>query len=179
VKERETVILVPVPEAEALLAKVREKHDPSFLRGVPAHITLLYPFYPLGLVTQELIVRLENVFAGFAPFSFELATVETFPNAVYLDPAPHEPFLLLTDAIFAEFPERPPYGGIHSVITPHLTIVPVGEDQDLAEIRADIEASISDQLPMRVWTDRALLAIQDERGDWSSEETFYLGRKQG
>ena len=177
VKEHETVILVPVPEAESLLMEVRKKYDAQFLRAVPAHITLLYPFYPLRRVTQDIIARLGDVFAGFCPFSFELSSVKTFSNAVYLDPTPHEPFLHLTEALFLEFPEKPPYEGKHPVITPHLAIVPVGEDQDLAQIRSNIEAAILDSLPIKVLANKALLATQDERGRWSAEEEFCIGGK--
>jgi hypothetical protein len=33
-----------VPEAEPLVKPFRDRYDPSAAAGVPAHITLLYPF---------------------------------------------------------------------------------------------------------------------------------------
>lgn len=40
----ESALVVLVPEAEALVKSFRDRHDPSAAAGVPAHITLLYPF---------------------------------------------------------------------------------------------------------------------------------------
>ena len=42
----ESAILLCVPEAEKLVHEWRLKGDPSAARGVPAHVTLLYPFLP-------------------------------------------------------------------------------------------------------------------------------------
>jgi len=40
----ESSLMIVVPEAERLVKPFREKYDPSAAVGVPAHITLLYPF---------------------------------------------------------------------------------------------------------------------------------------
>jgi hypothetical protein len=40
----ESAFIVRVPEAEPHVAHLRERFDPMALLGVPAHITLLYPF---------------------------------------------------------------------------------------------------------------------------------------
>lgn len=42
----ETAVLLRVPEAEPLVREWRAKGDPSAAHGVPAHVTLLYPFVP-------------------------------------------------------------------------------------------------------------------------------------
>src|SRR5690349_20634700 len=42
----ESTIIVPVPEAEPLFGVLRGNHDRVAAAGVPAHITLLYPFLP-------------------------------------------------------------------------------------------------------------------------------------
>ena len=44
----ETALVIAVPEAEPLVSDWRAQHDWSAQRGVPAHITLLYPFVPHG-----------------------------------------------------------------------------------------------------------------------------------
>ena len=41
-----TAIVVPVPEAEAVVGDWRRLHTPSGAEGVPAHVTLLAPFIP-------------------------------------------------------------------------------------------------------------------------------------
>jgi hypothetical protein len=40
----ESALVVLVPEAEAATKPFRDQYDPAAAAGVPAHITLLYPF---------------------------------------------------------------------------------------------------------------------------------------
>ena len=40
----ESALVVLVPEAESLVKPFRDRYDPAAAAGVPAHITLLYPF---------------------------------------------------------------------------------------------------------------------------------------
>ena len=40
----ESALVILVPEAEPLVRPFRHRFDPSAALGVPAHITLLYPF---------------------------------------------------------------------------------------------------------------------------------------
>ena len=41
---RRTALIVEVPEAEPAVGALRLEHDRSAARGVPAHITILFPF---------------------------------------------------------------------------------------------------------------------------------------
>jgi hypothetical protein len=41
-----SALVVLVLEAEASVKPFRDRHDPSAAAGMPAHITLLYPFKP-------------------------------------------------------------------------------------------------------------------------------------
>jgi len=54
----ETARVVVVPEAEPLVSDWRAQHDWSAQRGVPTHITLLYPFVPTEKVDDEVIPHL-------------------------------------------------------------------------------------------------------------------------
>ena len=49
----ETALVVEVPEAEPLVSQWRAQHDWSAQRGVPAHITILYPFAPPSATTMS------------------------------------------------------------------------------------------------------------------------------
>ena len=42
----ESALVVLVPEAEAVVGRLRHRYDPSAAVGIPAHITLNYPFLP-------------------------------------------------------------------------------------------------------------------------------------
>ena len=175
-KEPESVILIPVPDAEFAVRSLREQYDPVCLRGIPAHITVLYPFYAPHLITPDMIHVLEEMFAAVEPFAFDLAFIRTFPNAVYLEPAPREPFIRLTQAVYTAFPDRPPCSGKFPDVNPHLTIAQVGEDQDRAQIQAEIEESVADLLPIHAQATKAVLSAQDERGHWTVKKSMNFGR---
>ena len=54
----ESALVVLVPEAEALVKPFRDRYDPSAAVGVPAHITLLYPFKPPDEVDGAVLDKL-------------------------------------------------------------------------------------------------------------------------
>src|SRR5260370_2712437 len=118
----ESALMVLVPEAERLVKPFRDRYDPSAAAGVPAHITLLYPFKHPDEVDQPVLEDLNQCFDGCAPFRFSLAPIRRFPAAVlYLAPEPDEPFRKLTLAIWDRYPETPPYGGKWADILPPLS----------------------------------------------------------
>jgi hypothetical protein len=49
-------------------------------------------------------------------------------------------------ALFARFPEWPPYGGIHNEVIPHATL---GEAVDSPALHAEIERRLAPHLPHR------------------------------
>ncbi|HST17025.1 MAG TPA: 2'-5' RNA ligase family protein [Gaiellaceae bacterium] len=117
---RQTALIVAVPEAEPAVAELRLEHDPTARLGVPAHITILYPFAPPDAVDEESIASL---LAPVAAFRFELASVEHFDDDVtYLAPRPVRPFDDLIAGAIARWPEYPPYGGTIDSVIPHLTV---------------------------------------------------------
>lgn len=118
----QSTLFVPVPEAEPWVKDLRERYDPVAAAGVPAHITVLFPFIPPDLLTDSDLVRTAEIFQRFQSFGFRLEQVDRFPESLYLVPKPDEPFISLTEAIVREFPEYPPYGGKFPKIIPHLTV---------------------------------------------------------
>jgi 2'-5' RNA ligase len=131
-----------MPEADARFGSMRRRYDPQASLGVPAHVTILFPFMPRALVDADVRRRLKLLFARHAPFTCRLDRVDRFPVTAYLAPADAAPFAELTRAVAATFPEYPPYGGEHAGVVPHLTIAH-GDARaaDLAEreLRADVE----------------------------------------
>jgi len=91
----ETALVVLVPEAEFLVKPFRDRFDPSAALGVPAHITLLYPFKPPDEIDEVLLAQLRDGFARFAPIAFALQSIRRFPGVLYLAPDPAEPFRAL------------------------------------------------------------------------------------
>ncbi len=110
-------IAVPPP-----VAALRRSHDPSARDGVPAHVTILFPFLPARALDRPVRRVLAGIAARAEPFDVTFASVASWPATVYLEPAPAEPFRALTERIVEAFPAFPPYGGAHAEIVPHLTV---------------------------------------------------------
>jgi 2'-5' RNA ligase len=128
----ESALLVPVPAAEPAVGQHRAQLDEAARDGVPAHITVLYPFLLPAGINKTLLAVLGRLFAGHTAFQFTLDKVGWFGEEVlWLGPHDPAPFSALTDLVFGAFPSCPPYGGLHSEVIPHLTIGHVGGPQAL------------------------------------------------
>ncbi len=103
----ESAIIIAVPEAEPFVGKLRAQFDSAAKLGVPAHITVLYPFMPPERFTQRTFEGLRRAISGVQPFDFRLTTVGRFPGVVYLAPECSGPFVELVGMIARWFPEFP------------------------------------------------------------------------
>jgi 2'-5' RNA ligase superfamily len=146
--EPQSALVVLVPEAERLVGAFRRIHDPAAMAGVPAHITVLYPFQPPARVDAATVERLRSRFQRFAPFDFALTSVRRFPGVIYLAPEPDEPFRALTLAVWEAYPECPPYEGRHPDIIPHLSVASKAEEDELRRIGSDFENEARKSLPL-------------------------------
>jgi 2'-5' RNA ligase len=77
---KESALVVLVPEAEALVKPFRDQYDPSAAAGMPAHITVLYPFKPPQDLTAAVVTALQELFTRFSSFTFSLAHVRRLPR---------------------------------------------------------------------------------------------------
>jgi len=156
---RRTALIVEVPEAEPAVAALRLEHDPMARLGVPAHVTILFPFAAPDDVDEQAITE---VLAPFAGFSFALDRVERFDEGpVWLHPEPSEPFAELTDAFAARWPEHPPYEGVHETVIPHLT---------LSVDPIDVQVAV----PIDCVVQAVTLLEEDGDGRWSVRRRFEL-----
>ena len=115
-----TALIVAIPEAEPAVGTLRLAHDWSAPLGVPAHVTVLFPFADSAEVDEQAIAE---VISAFSAFDFELDRVERFDSGpVWLHPEPSAPFSALTEAVWRRFPDYPPYEGAYDELVPHLTI---------------------------------------------------------
>lgn len=118
-----SAVLVVVPEAEPVVAEHRRTMDEAASWGVPAHVTVLFPFVPAGDLDDEVYARLDEAVAGLPAFDVTFAQTAWFGDEVlWLAPEPAEPFQRLTLAVARAFPQHPPYDGAHDEVTPHLTV---------------------------------------------------------
>lgn len=173
----QTALVIVVPEAEVRYGALRHKHDPQAALGVPAHITILFPFMAPDLVDSSVRRRLSILFKRFSPFRCVLNRVERFPATAYLAPAFGQPFAELTMAVERAFPEYPPYGGAHSSFTSHLTVAdgdPVAADAVEHELRLDIER----HGPLATYC-RSVKLLENSSGRWKDMYEFPLVGHQG
>ena len=123
----QTALIVAVPQAEPAVARWRARLDPSAAWGVPAHVTLLYPFLPPGQIDRAVLTALEATVRTVPRFAVTFRRVEWFGESVlWLAPEPDHPLRALTVAVWHRFPQTPPYGGLHPDAVPHLTVAERG-----------------------------------------------------
>ncbi len=139
----QSALMILMPEAEALVRTFREQYDPSAKVGVPAHITLNYPFQPANSRSPQAIYdALGELFFGFPVFHCTLREIRRFPQVIYLAPEPDHPFKTLIQAIVDQYPESPPYEGKFAEAIPHLTIAQLSDETQLADIGHNFEIAI-------------------------------------
>ena len=142
------------------MAALRLQHDRSAALGVPAHVTILYPFLDPVAIDER---ALEELIAGHEAFDFELVSVETFDDGhVYLVPTRPERFVALIDAVWRRWPDHPPYEWAFETVVPHLTIS-----------ERPLECAI--ELPIAARADTVTLIEEQADGRWLSRRRFALG----
>jgi 2'-5' RNA ligase len=164
-------VLVQVREAEPVVGDWRLRHTYDAPLGIPAHVTLLFPFVP----ASELALaedRLAEVVGQAEAFDVSFARTARFPEVLYLEPDPAEPFAGLTAAIAAAWPEHPPYEGAHETVIPHLTVAESEDEKLLERIRADVEP----KLPLQTRVTEAQLYAEDATGRWHERRRLALAR---
>jgi 2'-5' RNA ligase superfamily len=171
----ESALVVLVPEAEPLVQPFRERFDPSAALGVPAHITLLYPFIEPERIGADTLDVVAACFRGSAPIAFSLTAVRRFPaETLYLAPDPDEPFRQLTTALWDRFPDTPPYGGAWPDIVPHLSVGRFADAGELERVADEFNRVAETVLPIRAHAGTAVLIV-NTTGRWVVRSTFKLG----
>ncbi len=169
----ESALVVLIPEAEDLVRSFRNQFDPSAAAGVPAHVSIVYPFKPPFELTTEMIAALDELFSNTSPFEVSFTRLERFPSVLYLSPEPDEVFRRLTERIIEQFPEVSPYGGKFADVVPHLTIAQGGDAQQLDSIAADFERQADGRLPIRSAVNEVTL-LDNQSGRWQPRHRFPL-----
>ena len=168
----ETGLILPVPEVELLVGDLRARSAPKDAAGVPAHVTVLYPFRPWEAVGRSVVVRLTQILRSVRPFELSFAGIGRFPGVLWLAPEPSGPLEDLTRAITEAFPDCLPYGGKVARSVPHLTVI---IDQDEAVLNA-VEQTLRERLAAPVRTRIGAVALYLHTGQgWRQRRRFRLG----
>ena len=120
---QESTILVPVPEAEPVVGGCGPGSTGRPAAESQPHVTVLYPFVPPEQSTAAVLGKAAAAVASVQNFDCQFTGTGWFGDqAVWLAPEPASPFVALTAAVHAAFPQCPPFGGAFAEVIPHLTI---------------------------------------------------------
>ncbi len=128
----ESAVIVPVLQADGLLRPWRPRWQPAAPVGIPAHVTLAYPFLPADELGTAALSGLSAVFGAQPPFSVSLGGVGRRPGIVYLEVDPAEQLVALAAQVHAAFPaSRSEWGGPERPLVPHVTALRSDDDEAL------------------------------------------------
>jgi 2'-5' RNA ligase len=166
--ERRGGLIVPVPVAEATV-RLDPPHVPVWAAGMPAHVTLLFPFPRLDQLDPAALADLTALFATTPTVRVAFDEAGQFPEVVYLAPEPRGWFVRLTEALSRRFGLLP-YGGLYPSIVPHLTVARHPDPAVLSEIAASLGRSLPIEAEIReVW-----LMEEEPDGRWRRAARFAL-----
>ena len=168
----ESAFAVNVPEAEPYVGALREQFDPAAKLGVPAHVTVLYPFMSPEMISETVLDKVRLALSSAEAFSFRLVKIGRFPTALFLAPEPAEPFIALTKRLVHQFPDCLPYSGQYDSIVHHLTVAQAGEPEHrLAEAR--LAARLPRETGIKALCAEVVL-IENSSGRWEHMHSFPL-----
>jgi 2'-5' RNA ligase len=105
------------------LERLRRRSVGDAIAGLPAHLTMLYPFVEPGRLRADVRRHLAAVAGRTPPFDYRLDGAATWPDTIYVAVDPAAPFVALQRRLAEAFPAFPIYGtdpGFDFV--PHVTI---------------------------------------------------------
>ncbi|MGW5126592.1 2'-5' RNA ligase family protein [Streptomyces sp. NPDC004069] len=165
----QTGLIVRIPDAEPVVRAWRERFDPSAQAGVPAHVTVLFPFLDESRIDARVCSALADMLGSHHAFDLRFESCGRFPGVLYLAPEPGTQLRRLTEVIADRWPEAPPYGGQFAEIVPHLTVADGQDDAVLDEIEADLLG----RLPFTSHVSSVDLMVHDG-AKWHEHASFAL-----
>ena len=162
----ESGILFLVPELEPLVGSWRDKYDQSAREGFGAHVSLMVPFRPARLITDELVADLQCFFASQSLPQLEFGGICGFPDAIYLPAEPEDAVRDIIAGLAERYPDTSPYGGTIPLqkIIPHVTVAHSLDPRELLTISDAFCREAVASLPIRAEVREALLVVRDEAG---------------
>jgi len=164
-----TALVVIVPEASLALTAASAATGLKPPRRMPAHVTVLYPFLARGRLDGDTRKAVGELVTARSSFDFYLDGIGEFPGVSYLAPRPPEPFVDLTTALWARWPDHPPFGGAFKEVIPHLTLAEGSHDP------AAVRRVVTGLAPIRSRATALSLMAPGWLGTWREIERFPLG----
>jgi 2'-5' RNA ligase len=155
------------------LERLRRDAIGDATHGVPAHLTLLYPFVEPHRLQADVRSMLARVAAAASAFDYVLAGPARFPDTVYVAVDPPEPFVELQSALGSAFPDFPIYGPDWAFeYVPHVSVAEGPAALDPATVRLRAWGA----LPAARRADRIEVIARGDDGRWRTRWRIPLGR---
>jgi len=165
----QTALLATVAETEPVVGPWRLRFDAAAAAGVPAHVTVLYPFLDADRISPAVLDDLGTVIGAHRSFAARFGECRRFPDVLYLAPTPDEPFRALTESTVRRWPEAPPYEGQFAEVIPHLTVA----HRQPPAVLDELEATLAGELPIPATISSVTLFVSDGKR-WSRRADFPL-----
>lgn len=174
----QSALILPVLPVDPLARPYRKQYTKDGAMGLPAHVTLLFPFFDQAAWTEERQSQLETAAAAIEPFEYQLIGLNRFADkgVLYLEPDNQPALLNLIHTIAALFPQLPPYEGRVALaeIRPHVSIAAAETDAELDTIEAEFRKAIEVSLPWTIKADQIWLVVT-AGGQWYRRVQIRLG----
>jgi hypothetical protein len=163
-------LVLLVPGLEPRIGDLRAVHDPAARQGMPAHLTLLYPFMDPVKLGPTQRARLAELFRGVSGLELTFSRIGRFPEVLWIAPDSTEPVVAMVRAIAAAFPDYPPYGGQFESVIPHVTVAH-GDGLDLGALEPEVRRRLDPPVRQRI---EAVSLFTTIRRKWREVDRFLL-----
>ncbi|WP_223281142.1 2'-5' RNA ligase family protein [Streptomyces antnestii] len=131
--EDRSALVIILPWANPLLEAAAEVTPGLIRKGLPAHVSLLYPFLPVAELTGPVDTEVRDLAASLRTVETELTDFVEAPGFVGVAVPALRP---VADAFYGRWPHIVPYGGrFGERPEPHVTLVTGATDEEAALVR--------------------------------------------
>jgi hypothetical protein len=171
----ETSITLVLEHCDSALSEAhRELYPERIAENIPFSLTLLFPWIPRDAMTEDDLETARDFFAERRALEFELTHVAEFPGLVaYAVPEPDDELRATMRALWALYPQCPPYGQPGLDPPPHATL---GRYEGPTPITFEqAKDRVEPLLPVRCVVEEATLQEEYEPDRMRIRETFPFG----
>ncbi|MFI9776913.1 2'-5' RNA ligase family protein [Streptomyces sp. NPDC051956] len=154
-----SALVITLPMANPLLEAAAQVNPALVRKGLPAHVSLLYPFLPAAELTAAVDAEVRGLAASLPAVETDLKDFVVAPRFVAV---PVPALQAVADAFCTRWPRIAPYGGrFGERPEPHVTLATGATDEE-AEL---VQDRVRPLLPLRVAAWRVDLVVRTDR-DW-------------
>jgi 2'-5' RNA ligase len=172
----ESFVTLILEHADGELAQAhRELYPERIPAQIPLSLTLLYPWKPAESIAEADLEGLRAFFAARTSLEFDLTRVAEFPRkVVYAVPEPEAELRAMMRALWALYPECPPYCERGSDPPPHCTLGRL--EGDYAVTLEEVAARVEPLIPVTCVVEAATLMVEYDVERFRIRETLPFGR---